>query len=344
MQALVYHGPGQKDWERVPDPQILKDTDAIVRIDSSTICGTDLHILKGDVPTTAPGRILGHEATGTVVEVGSGTKGLKEGDRVICACISSCGRCRYCRAGNFGQCQDEEGGWVLGHTVDGLQAEYARIPFADNSLHKIPNELTDEQVIYLSDIVATGFEVGVLLGHVQPGDTIAVVGTGPIGLSTMAVARLFSPATIIGIDVSEARRRFAGQFADVVVAPEDARAAVDEATDGLGADVAIEAVGIPETFEQCCELIRPGGRVANIGVHGHPATLHLERFWIKQITITTGIPDCRTIPVLMKAIASGRLDPTKFTTHRYPLDRTLDAYDTFARSADTNALKVLLQH
>ena len=343
MKAVVYHGPGEKNWERMDDPTILKDTDAVVQIVSSTICGTDLHILKGDVPTTAPGRILGHEATATVVEVGSGTKTLRVGDRVLCACISACGRCRYCRAGNPGQCQDEEGGWVLGHTLDGLQAEYARVPFADNSLHKIPDDLTDEQVIYLSDIVSTGLEVGVLLGHVQPGDTIVVVGTGPIGLSTMAVAQLYSPAKIIGVDVSESRRNFAEAFADVVVAPEDAEAAVMEATDGLGADVAIEAVGIPETFEQCCDLIRPGGHVANIGVHGHPATLHLERLWIKQVTITTGIPDCRNIPMLMRAIASGRLDPTKLTTHRFALDDSLDAYDTFGRSADTNALKVLLQ-
>lgn len=344
MQALVYHGPGEKSWERMPDPSIVKDTDAIVRIDHSTICGTDLHILQGHVPTTDPGRILGHEATGTVVEVASGTSTLKEGDRVLCACVSACGRCRYCRVGNFGQCIDEEGSWVLGHTVDGLQAEFARIPFADNSLHKIPDGISDEQVLYLTDILTTGYEVGVLLGQVQPGDTVVVVGTGPIGLSTMMVARLFSPATIIGVDKAESRREFAEKYADVVVAPEDAAAAVAEATEGLGADVAVEAVGIPETFEQCCELIRPGGHVANIGVHGAPAQLHLETLWAKQITITTGIPDCRAIPTLIRAVASGRLDPTSLTTHRYGLDETMEAYDTFTRPAETGALKVVLKH
>jgi len=344
VKALVYHGPGQKSWDHMPDPSILKDTDAIVRIDHSTICGTDLHILKGHVPTTAPGRILGHEATGVIAEVGRGVSLFKKGDRVICSCVSSCGRCRFCRVGNYGQCLDEEGSWVLGHTVDGLQAEFARIPFADNSMTKIPESLSDEQVIYLSDILATGYEIGVMLGNVQPGDVVAIVGTGPIGLSTMLAARLFSPSMIIGIDKAESRREFASQYADLVVAPEDAAAAVAEATDGLGADVAVEAVGIPATFEQCCELIRPGGRVANIGVHGEPAQLHLETLWAKQITITTGIPDCRTIPTLIKAIASGRMDTSAFTTHRYDLGDTMEAYDTFERSAETQAMKVLLTH
>jgi alcohol dehydrogenase len=344
MKALVYHGSGQKNWEQMPDPSILKDTDAIVRIDHSTICGTDLHILKGHVPTTAPGRIIGHEATGTVIEVGRGVAAVKKGDRVICSCVSSCGRCRFCRAGNPSQCTDEEGSWALGNTVDGLQAEFARIPFADNSLNKIPDELTDEQVIYLSDILATGYEVGVMRGQVQPGDVVVIVGTGPIGLSTMLAARLFSPALLIGVDPAASRREFALKYADLAVAPEDAAAAVADATDGLGADVAIEAVGVPQSFEQCCELIRPGGRVANIGVHGEPAHLHLETLWAKQITITTGIPDCRAIPTLIKAIASGRMDPSAFTTHRYGLDDTMEAYDTFERSAETNAMKVLLKN
>jgi alcohol dehydrogenase len=328
----------------MPDPSILKDTDAIVRIDHSTICGTDLHILQGHVPTTEPGRILGHEATGTVVEVGRGVSTVKEGDRVICSCVSACGRCRFCRVGNFGQCLDEEGSWVLGHTVDGLQAEFARIPFADNSLNKIPDSLADDQVIYLSDILATGYEVGVMLGNVQPGDVVVIVGTGPIGLSTMLAARLFSPAVLIGVDKAESRRKFASQYADMVVAPEDAAEAVASVTDGLGADVAIEAVGIPQTFEQCCELIRPGGRVANIGVHGESACLHLETLWAKQITITTGIPDCRAIPTLIKAIESGRIDATAFTTHRFALSDTMEAYNTFERSAETQAMKVLLDH
>lgn len=343
MKALVYHGPGQKSWEEVPDPGLQEDTDALVQIDGTTICGTDLHILKGDVPTTEPGRILGHEAVGTVLEVGSGTRTLEVGDRVLLSCISACGSCRYCRIGHYGQCQHEEGGWVLGHTVDGVQAEYARIPFADNSAHLIPEGLTDEQVIYLTDILSTGFEVGVLRGDVQPGDTVAVVGAGPIGLSTILAARLYSPANIVSIDLSPGRREFAKQFgASDAVGPEEAQAKIDELTDGLGADVAIEAVGIPETFELCTEIVRPEGRVANIGVHGEPATLHLEKLWIKNITITTGIPDTRVIPQLLKAIEAGTLDPTPFTTHRYPMGETIDAYDVFERSAETDALKVIL--
>lgn len=343
MKALVYHGPGKKSWEEMPDPKIVEDTDAVVRIDSTTICGTDLHILKGDVATTEPGRILGHEATGTVVEVGTGTLTVKEGDRVLISCISACGRCRYCRIGHYGQCQNEEGGWVLGHTRDGVQAEYARIPFADNSVHHIPKGLTDEQVIYLTDILSTGFEVGVLRGDIQPGDTVAVVGAGPVGLSTILGALLYSPANVVSIDISTARREFAKQFgATHAVGPQEAQAKLDELTEGLGADVAIEAVGIPETFELCTEIVRPEGRVANIGVHGKPATLHLEKLWIKGITITTGIPDTRVIPQLLKAIEAGTLDPTPFTTHRYSMDETMEAYDTFEQSAETNALKVVL--
>ncbi len=343
MKGLVYHGPGEKNWESVPDPAIVNDTDALVRIDSTTICGTDLHVLKGDVATAEPGRVLGHEAVGTVVEVGAGTRTVKEGDRVLLACISACGRCRFCRVGNFGQCEHEEGGWVLGNTVDGLQAEYTRIPFADNSVHRVPDGLTDEQVIYLTDILSTGMEVGVLKGNVQPGDTVAIVGAGPVGLSTVLTARLYSPATIVAIDLSEARQEFARQFgADEAIGPDEAMSRVAELTDGLGADVTIEAVGVPETLQLCTELVRPGGRVANIGVHGRPVELHFETLWFKGITITTGIPDTRVIPQLLKAIEAGTLDPTPFTTHRYTMDEMMEAYDTFERSAETNALKMVL--
>jgi len=344
MKALVYHGPGEKQWETMPDPTASLDTDAIVRVDHSTICGTDLHILKGDVPTCEPGRILGHEGVGTVVEAGAGVRNVKVGDRVIIACISACGKCRYCRAANYGMCQSDEGGWVLGNTVDGVQADYLRTPFADNSLYGIPEELSNEQVIYLSDILATGFEVGVLMGNVQPGDTIVVVGCGPIGLSTMLVSRLYSPGHIVAVDPARGRREFASKFADTVTTPEEVESVVAELTEGLGADVTIEAVGIPETFEMCCDLIRPGGRVANIGVHGHPATLHLEKLWIRDVTITTGIPDCRTVPQLMKAIASGAIDATSFTSHHCAAADMMEAYDIFTRSAETGAVKVLVDH
>jgi len=344
MKALVYHGPGQRAWETVPDPRIEDATDAIVRIDTSTICGTDLHILKGDVPEVEPGRILGHEAVGTVVEVGAAVSTLAPGDRVLVSCITSCGRCRFCREARYGLCTGG-GGWIFGHLIDGLQAELARVPFADTSVHKIPEGLTDEDVIFLADILPTSYEVGVLAGRVEPGDTVAIVGAGPIGLAAVMTAKLFTPGRIVVLDIAEARLEKARAFgADVTInnGAVDPVAAVMELTDGLGADVAIEAVGVPETFELCAELIRPGGRVANVGVHGHAATLHLERLWIRDVTITTGLVDTFTTPKLMRLIAEGRLDPTPFATHRFELDETMEAYETFADAATTNALKVVL--
>jgi alcohol dehydrogenase len=342
MHAVVYHGPGEKSWDEVPDPKIADDGDAVVRINATTICGTDLHILKGDVPAMTPGRILGHEAVGTVLETGPGVRTVKQGDRVLLSCISACGRCRFCREGRYGLCVGG-GGWIFGHLIDGVQAELARVPFADTSTYQVPAGLTDEQVLYLADILPTGYEVGVLNGHVQPGDTVAVVGSGPVGLAAILGARLYSPAAIVAVDPTPARRDWAQKFgANVATTPEQARAEIDRLTDGLGADVAVEAVGIPQTFEQCTELIRPGGRVANVGVHGKPATLHLESLWIKGVTITTGLVDTFSTPTLLKSVAAGQIDPTRFTTHRFPLQEALQAYDTFARAGETNALKVML--
>jgi alcohol dehydrogenase len=344
-KALVYHGPGERAWEQVPDPAIEEPTDAVVRIDSSTICGTDLHILKGDVPEVVPGTILGHEAVGTVVETGDAVTTLRAGDRVLVSCITSCGRCRFCKEGHYGLCTGG-GGWIFGHLINGLQAEYARVPFADTSVYKVPAELTDEQVLFLADILPTSFEVGVLGGGVQPGDTVAIVGAGPIGLAAVMTAKLFTPGRIVVIDPAHPRLEKALEFgADVAIdnSTEDAVERVQGLTDGLGADVAIEAVGIPETFELSADLIRPGGRVANVGVHGHPATLHLERLWIRDVTITTGLVDTFTTPRLLKLIAEGRLDATPFATHRFPLAETMAAYDVFADAAHTNALKVVLE-
>jgi alcohol dehydrogenase len=344
MKALVYHGPGERAWELVPDPAILEPTDAIVRIDSSTICGTDLHILKGDVPEVKPGTVLGHEAVGTVVEVGSAVTTIEPGDRVLVSCITSCGRCRFCKEGHYGLCTGG-GGWIFGHLIDGLQAEYARVPFADTSVYRVPKELSDEQVLFLADILPTAYEVGILNGRVEPGDTVAVVGVGPIGLAAIMTAGLHTPGRIVAIDPAEARLEVAREFgADVVIdnGHEDAVAKVMELTDGLGADVAIEAVGVPEAFELCAELIRPGGRVANVGVHGHPATLHLEKLWIRDVLITTGLVDTSTTAKLMKLIEGGRLDPTRFATHHFALAETEKAYDVFADAATTHALKVVL--
>ena len=345
MKALVYHGPGEKAWEEAPDPRIQEPTDAIVRIDSSTICGTDLHILKGDVPEVQPGTILGHEAVGTVVETGAGVGTLAAGDRVLVSCITSCGRCRFCKEARYGLCTGG-GGWIFGHLIDGLQAEYARVPFADTSVYKIPDGLEDEQGLFLADILPTAYEVGVLNGRVQPGDTVAIVGAGPIGLAAVLTARLFTPAHVVAIDLDESRLERARELgADVTVesGTEDPVEVVQRLTGGLGADVAIEAVGIPQTFELCTELVRPGGRVANVGVHGHPATLHLEKLWIRDVTIMTGLVDTFTTPQLLKLIAEGRLDATPFATHRFALGETMAAYDTFGDAAHTHALKVVLE-
>jgi alcohol dehydrogenase len=345
MKALVYHGPGQRGWDTVDDPTIIDQTDVVVRIDSSTICGTDLHILKGDVPETTPGTVLGHEAVGTVQEIGSSVSTVAVGDRVLLSCISSCGRCRFCKEGRYGQCLGG-GGWIFGHLIDGLQAEYARVPFADNSVYKVPDELSDEQVLFLADILPTSYEVGVLNGMVAPGDVVAIVGAGPIGLAAILTATLYTPGHIVAIDLDDSRLRSAIRFgADVTInnGREDARARILELTGGLGADVAFEAVGVPQTFELAADLVRPGGRIANIGVHGKPVTLHLEKLWSRDVTITTGLVDTSTIPQLMKLVSSGRLDPTIFATHRFALADTMAAYDTFADAATTKALKVVLE-
>ncbi|MGE0504529.1 MAG: zinc-dependent alcohol dehydrogenase family protein, partial [Solirubrobacterales bacterium] len=345
MKALVYHGPGQRSWDEVEDPKIVDPTDAIVRIDTTTICGTDLHILKGDVPETTPGTILGHEAVGTVQEVGAGVTTVAPGDRVLLSCVTSCGSCRYCKEGRYGQCLGG-GGWIFGHLINGVQAEYARVPFADNSVYKVPDDLADEQVLFLADILPTSYEVGVLNGMISPGDTVAIVGAGPIGLAAILTATLYTPGRIVAIDLADSRLESARRFgADATInnGSEDPVALVMEMTDGLGADVALEAVGVPQTFELATELIRPGGRVANIGVHGKPATLHLEKLWIRDVTVTTGLVDTYSIPQLMRLIVSGRLDPGLFATHRFELDETMAAYDAFADAAATKALKVLMQ-
>jgi len=343
MKALVFGGPGQRAWTDVPDPSVVDPTDAVIRVDTVTICGTDLHILGGDVPAVQKGRILGHEAVGTVEAVGSAVTTIAPGDRVLASCISACGRCRFCREQRYGQCIGG-GGWILGHLVDGVQAQYARLPFADLSTYPLPQSVSDEAAVLLADILPTSYEVGVLNGAVRPGDTVVVVGTGPIGLAAILTAKLFSPAHIIAIDKAESRLQAAKQLgADVLVRPDDNPLdAVRAVTDGLGADVVMEAVGIPATFELCTTLVRPGGRVANIGVHGKPATLHLEDLWIRDVTITTGLVDTYSTATLLKMVGSGQLDTGQIVTHRFALDEIMNAYDVFARPAETGALKVVL--
>jgi alcohol dehydrogenase len=344
MYAVVYHGPGRKSWEEVPKPTIVEDSDAIVRVDAVTICGTDLHILKGDVPAVTPGRVLGHEAVGTIEAVGSGVKSRRAGDRVLVSCITACGACRYCRVGMYGQCLGG-GGWILGHKIDGTQAEHVRVPFADTSTHLVPAGVSDEQLLMAADILPTGYEVGVLNGHVGPGDVVAVVGAGPIGLSAMMGARLYNPSHVVAIDLADSRLEAAKQFgADVTVnnSREDPLAVVRDLTEGLGADVSMEAVGVPQTFELAAALVRPGGHVANIGVHGGPATLHLEELWIKNVTITTGLVDTYSTPTLLRLAQSHQIDPSAFITHHFALGQFEEAYDVFSRAGETGALKVVL--
>ena len=341
MRALVYHGPGHTACQEAPDPEITDDRDVIVRVDAVTICGTDLHILNGDV-AVAPGRILGHEAVGTVDEVGDGVRQLRPGDRVLVSCISACGTCRFCRDGRYGQCLGG-GGWILGHTIDGTQADYVRVPFADTSTYRVPEGVSDEEILMLADVLPTGYEVGVLAGGVRPGDVVAVVGVGPVGLAAITGARLFSPSHIVAIDLSDARLEAARQFgADVIAADSGALAAIKDLTGGLGADVAIEAAGEPATFELAVSLVRPGGRIANIGVHGEPATLHLEEQWTRDITITTGLVDTSSTPTLMRLLKTGQIDAKRFVTHHFGLDQFDAAYDVFARAGDMSALKVVL--
>ena len=344
MKAIVYHGPGLKAWEEVPKPTIVDSTDVIVRVDTVTICGTDLHILKGDVPAVTDGRILGHEAVGTVEEVGSGVKTVKAGDRVLVSCITACGSCRYCREGQYGQCLGG-GGWILGHKINGTQAEYVRVPFADTSTYPVPDGVSDEQILMMADILPTGYEVGVLNGKVGPGDVVAVVGAGPIGLAAILGARLYSPSHIIAIDLADSRLEAAKQFgADLTInnGREDVVSIVKEMTDGLGADVSMEAVGVPAAFELAASLVRPGGRIANIGVHGEPVTLHLEELWIKNVTITTGLVDTYSTPTLLGLIRSGMINPSPLVTHTFKMEQFEEAYDVFGRASETGALKVVL--
>jgi alcohol dehydrogenase len=344
MNALVYHGPGKRAWETKPRATVQEATDAVVRITTSTICGTDLHIMKGDVPSVTEGRILGHEGVGIVDEVGPGVSAFHKGDKVLISCITSCGRCDFCKKGMYSHCRD--GGWILGNTIDGTQADYVRIPHADTSLHPLPAGADEEAIVMLSDILPTGFECGVLNGQVKPGDTVAIVGAGPIGLAVLLTAQFYSPAAIFMIDLDDNRLKIAKEFgATTLINSADGKAAerVMEMTGGAGVDVAVEAVGVPATFGICQAIVGAGGRIANVGVHGKAVELHLEKLWDRNITLTTRLVDTATTPMLLKVVQSGKLQPARLVTHRFALGDTMKAYDTFGNAAKEGALKVILK-
>lgn len=344
MRALTFHGPGRRSWDERPAPRILKPTDAIVRMTTSTICGTDLHILKGDVPTVDKGRILGHEGCGVVEETGSAVSSFKKGDRVLVSCITSCGKCDFCRKGMYSHCRD--GGWILGHRIDGTQAELVRVPHADTSLYHLPSGADEEAMAMLSDIFPTGYECGVLNGAVKPGDRVAIVGAGPIGLAALLTARFYSPAEVLMVDLDRNRLEVArslGAGRTVAAAGTDAVKEVLALTGGDGVDVAIEAVGVPATFDVCQSILAPGGRLANVGVHGRPVELHLEKLWSHNITLTTRLVDTVTTPSLLRMVEAKRLQPGRLVTHRFALSDAMKAYDTFANAAHEKALKVVLK-
>lgn len=344
MKALVYEGPGKKSFKECPKPTIQQPGDAIIKITKTTICGTDLHILKGDVPACKPGTILGHEGVGIVDEVGPGVSNFKPGDKVLLSCITSCGKCDYCKKGIYAHCRD--GGWILGHLINGTQAEYVRIPHADNSMYHIPSGLDESAMVMLSDILPTGFEIGVLNGRVKPGDTVAIVGGGPVGLAALLTAQFYSPAEIIMVDLDDNRLNVALQFgATKKVNSGDGKAveAIMAMTGGEGVDVAIEAVGVPATFDICQNIIKAGGNIAVVGVHGVPVSLHLETLWIKNINMSTGLVSTYTTPMLLKTVVSGKVKPAQLITHTFKLSDMLNAYETFGQAASHKALKVIIE-
>ena len=343
MKALTYQGPGEKSWSDIPKPVIDKPTDAIVRILHTTICGTDLHILKGDVPEVTRGTVLGHEGVGVVEAVGPAIRNFKPGDHVLISCITSCGSCANCRRQMYSHCAD--GGWILGHTIDGTQAEYVRIPHADNSLYPVPSGADEEALVMLSDILPTGFEIGVLAGKVKPGDSVVIVGAGPVGMAALLTAQFYSPAQLIMVDGDTNRLEVAQRFGATHVIDINTQNAVErifEITHGVGVDVAIEAVGIPASFDTCQSVIAPGGSIANVGVHGKSVELHLEKLWIQNVTISTGLVNTNTTPLLMKTVASGKIDAGKLITHRFALSDILQAYEVFGNAAKEKAMKVIL--
>jgi alcohol dehydrogenase len=346
MKALVYQSPGKIQLVDSPKPKIQIPTDAIVRVLKTTICGTDLHIMKGGLPAVTSGRILGHEGVGIVDEVGTNVTSFKSGDHVIISCISSCGKCPNCKKGMYSHCENG-GGWILGNTIDGTQAEFVRIPFADNSLYSVPQGADEEALVMLSDALPTAFECGVLNGKVSPGDTVAIIGAGPVGMAALLTAQFFSPAELIVVDTDENRLEVAKKLgATQVINNADGKAAtkIMEYTKNRGVDVAIEAIGIKESFDICQSIIAAGGHIANIGVHGHPVQLNLDKLWDRNMTLTTRLVDTVTTPLLLKTVLAGKIEPKKLITHHFALKDMIKAYATFGNASSEKALKVIIHN
>lgn len=354
MKAMVYYGANDIRFEDRPVPTILHPSDAIIKLEKVTICGTDLGIWKGKNPEieqeatrkegSFKGRILGHEGIGIVEEVGSAVQNFKKGDRVIISCVSRCGTCENCQKQLYAHCRNE-GGWIMGYMIDGTHAEYVRTPFADTSLYHLPDGLNQDVAVFLSDILPTSHEIGVQYGDVKPGDNVAIVGAGPIGMSCLLTAQFYSPANIIMVDMDDNRLEFAktvGATHIINSAKEDAIQKILEITDGRGVDCAIEAVGVEPTWNICQHVVKEGGHIANVGVHGKPVSFELNKLWIKNLTITTGLVNANTTGMLLKTCCSGKLPLEKLATHHFKFSDFEKAYDVFKRASDEKALKVMI--
>lgn len=343
MKAFVYHGPEKMSLDQVPKPTIIKPTDAIVKVTTSTICGTDKHIRHGGMPEVEPGRIIGHEFCGIVEEVGSSVNKFKKGDKVAVSCVTQCMDCYYCRRGMYSQCTT--GSWIYGYMIDGCQADYVRVPYADSGMYIIPDSLTDEDVLFVGDILSTGY-FGAENGNIQPGDTVAVFGSGPVGMCAMATARLWGPARIVAVDIDDSRLEFAKKngWADYGLNPQkvDVVQALKDMTGGRGADVTIEANGFEPTFKGAIDGVRAGGTVSLIGVFEKPQVVEMNKLWIKNIAIKMGLVNANRISELIDLIKEGKLNMKPLITHTLPLSQVAEGYDIFEERRD-NAIKVVLK-
>ncbi len=356
MKAMTYYGKNDVRFEERPKPTIIEPTDAIIRMEKTTICGTDLGILKGKNPEIEEmarkktgewnGRILGHEGIGVIEEVGDAVKNFKKGDRVIISCISRCGSCENCQKQLYSHCR-QDGGWIMGYMIDGTQAEFVRTPFADTSLYHLPENLNTDVAVFLSDALPTGHEIGVQYGDVKPGDTVVIVGAGPVGMGCLLTAQLYSPSLIIVVDLDDNRLEMAKQMGathTVNSDKEDAVAKVLELTGGRGVDCAIEAVGIPATFDICQKVVKEGGHVANVGVHGQSVNFEIDKLWIKNLTVTTGLVNANTTGMLLKACECSKLPMDKLATHHFKFDEFEKAYDVFKHASENKAMKVVIEY